>query len=123
MPTMAAAAAVWCLLALASAIFTRSVEAAQLTTLPLILVALGLSGLSVPLVSLPEVGQTLVQHSPMFPVVDLVYLSLGTVRVSGDVVTGAAFWSAAVMDLAVLVGWVALGLMVIRRAFRWEPRQ
>ena len=33
-PTMAAAAAVWCLLALASAIFTRSVEAAQLTTCP-----------------------------------------------------------------------------------------
>jgi hypothetical protein len=55
--------------------------------------------------------------------VDLVHLSLGTVRVSGDVVTGAAFWSAAVMDLAVLVGWVAVGLMVIRRAFRWEPRQ
>ena len=63
------------------------------------------------------------QLSPMFPVVDLVYLSRGTVRVSGDVVTGAAFWSAAVMDLAVLVGWVAVGLMVIRRTFRWEPRQ
>jgi len=86
-PTMAAAAAVWCLLALALAIFTRSVEAAQLTTLPLILVALGLSGLSVPLAVLPEVGQTLAQLSPMSPVVDLVHLSLGTVRVSGDVVT------------------------------------
>jgi ABC-2 type transport system permease protein len=85
-------------------------------------VALGLSGLSVPLACLPEAGQTLAQISPMFPVVDLVHLSLGTVRVSGDVVTGAAFWSAAVMDLA-LVGWVAVGLMVIRRAFRWEPRQ
>ena len=33
-PTMAAEAAVWCLLALATGIFTRSVEAAQLTTLP-----------------------------------------------------------------------------------------
>ncbi|HKF88955.1 MAG TPA: ABC transporter permease [Propionibacteriaceae bacterium] len=86
-PTMAAAAAVWCLLALALAIFTRSVEAAQLTTLPLIRVALGVSGLSVPLAVLPEVGQTLAQLSPMFPVVDLVHLSLGTVRVSGDVVT------------------------------------
>src|SRR5215203_1040445 len=94
-PTMAAAAAVWCLLALALAIFTRSVEAAQLTALPLIRVAFGVSGLSVPLAVLPEVGQTLAQLSPMFPV----------------------------MDLAVLVGWVALGLMVIRRAFRWEPRQ
>jgi len=58
----------------------------------------------------------------MFPVVDLVHLSLGTVRLSGGVVTGAAFWSAVGIDLTVLVGWVAVGLMVVRRAFRWEPR-
>jgi ABC-2 type transport system permease protein len=122
-PAVLLGAAVWSLLALVSTTFTRSVEAAQLTTMPLILVGLLFSGLSLPLGLLPGALQVLASLTPMFPVVDLVALAFGPERVTGRVVNGAALVRAVSVDLAVLLAWVVAGVALLRRQFRWEPRR
>ena len=123
LPAVLGGAAVWWVLALLSAVATRTVEAAQLTTLPLILVALLLSGLSLPLALLPDGLQVVAQLTPMFPVVDLVCLAFDGVQVTGSTVADGALVRAVLVDLAVLAAWVLLGLQLVRRTFRWEPRR
>ena len=116
-------AAAWWALALMSAMFTRTVESAQLTTMPLMLLALLFSGLSLPLALLPDLAQLVAQLTPMFPVVDLVYLGLAGVRISGDPVAGADLVRVVITDAAVLLAWTTVGLALVRRRFRWEPRR
>lgn len=123
LPALLGGAAVWWVLALVSAVATRTVEAAQLTTLPLILVALLLSGLSLPLSLLPDGLQLVAQLTPMFPVVDLVLLAFDGVQATGTAVAGGALVRAVLVDLAVMAAWVLLGLQLVRRTFRWEPRR
>lgn len=113
----------WWSLALASAIFTRTVESAQLTTLPLLMVALLFSGLSLPLGMLPELVTTVAQLTPMFPVLDLTFLGMAGVRVTGEPVVGGELVRSVLVDAAVLVGWTLAGLALVRRRFRWEPRR
>jgi ABC-2 type transport system permease protein len=113
---------VWWVLALASCPYTKSVEAAQLTTLPLIMVALGLSGLTVPIGILPMPLPWVAQLTPMFPMADLTFLALSSTRVTSAVVTGVELWKAVLLDVGVAVGWTLVGLLVLRR-FAWEPRR
>ncbi|GAA1433904.1 ABC transporter permease [Microlunatus lacustris] len=122
-PAVLLGGAVWSVLALVSTAFTRSVEAAQLTTMPLILVALLFSGLSLPLGLLPGGLQLVAQLTPMFPVVDLVALAFGPARVTAEVVSGSSLVRAVLVDVAVLVGWVVAGVVLLRCRFRWEPRR
>ncbi|SDS10499.1 ABC-2 type transport system permease protein [Friedmanniella luteola] len=122
-PAVLLGGAVWSVLALVSTVFTRSVESAQLSTMPLILVALLFSGLSLPLGLLPGALQVLAQLTPMFPVVDLVALAFTDVRVTAETVAGGALVRAVLVDGAVLLGWVAVGVALLRRQFRWEPRR
>lgn len=122
-PAVLLGAAVWAVLALVCSVVTRSVESAQLSTLPLILVALLFSGLSLPLGLLPEALRVLAQLTPMFPVVDLVALAFGPARVTTEVAVGGALVRAVLVDVAVLVGWLVGGLALVRRSFRWEPRR
>lgn len=114
---------VWWMLALASCPYTRSVEAAQLTTLPLIMVAIGLSGMSVPIAILPEPLQWMAQLSPMYPVTDLTFLALSSTRVTLEPVARADLWMAVGLDLGVAVAWIAAAALVVRRRFAWEPRR
>ena len=122
-PAVLLGAVVWSVLALVSTGFTRSVEAAQLTTMPLILVALLFSGLALPLGLLPGGLQLLASLTPMFPVVDLVALAFGPARLTGEVVSGSGLVRAVLVDIGVLLGWVVVGVAVLRRQFRWEPRR
>lgn len=116
-------AAAWWALALASTVFTRTVESAQLTTMPLLMIALLFSGLSLPIALMPDPAVLLAQLTPMFPVIDLVFLGMAGVRITGDVVTGTELLRTVVVDAAVLVGWMVAGLLVVRSRFRWEPRR
>ena len=61
----------WTALAVWSATWTRTVESAQLTTMPLLMISILLSGFSLPLSLLPDPVERLAHWLPMTPVVDL----------------------------------------------------
>jgi ABC-2 type transport system permease protein len=100
-------------LAAASSIVTRTVESAQITTMPMLLACFLGAGLMFPLDALPEPVQQVFALLPLGPVIDLITLGwTGT-----DGVTDAA------RPLALLTVWLAAGLLITRRWFRWEPRR
>jgi ABC-2 type transport system permease protein len=115
--------AVFVLLALASTALTRNVEMAQLTTTPVLVAPLALSGLLFPVEALPEALQRLGQALPLTPVVDLLRLGLTGTTSQGASVDLAASFGPAVVPLLVLAGWVVAGAWATRRWFRWEPRR
>lgn len=109
-------------LAVASAPFTRTVEHAQITTLPLIMIPLVLSGMMLPLAMMPDGLRAMAELMPLTPIVELAHLGLGAVTVDGDAVSTGAGLVAATRPLLVLLGWSALGVVVASRRMRWEPR-
>jgi ABC-2 type transport system permease protein len=115
--------AVFVLLALASTALTRNVEMAQLTTTPVLIAPLALSGLLFPVDLLPEPLQRLGQVLPLTPVVDLLRLGLTGTTSQGTGVDLAASFGPAVVPLLVLVGWVVAGVWATRRWFCWDPRR
>ena len=115
-------AATWAALAVWSATWTRTVESAQLTTMPLILVAMLLSGFSLPLTIMPDLVQRVAHWLPMTPVMDLInlaYLGTGT---DGSVLAGRELVVGTIDMLIPLVLWTALGLNLGLRRFRWDAR-
>lgn len=114
---------VFTLLALASTGFTRNVQTAELTTTPVLVASLALSGLMLPVSLLPGPLQTIGQLMPLTPVVDLMRLGLVGTAPDGTTVDLARSFGAAAVPLIILCAWVAAGLLLARRLFRWEPRR
>jgi ABC-2 type transport system permease protein len=111
------------LLAAASTPITRSVEMAQLTTAPALLLPPLLSGLFVPIADLPAGLRQVAEVMPLTPVVDLLRLGLlGTDR-DGTSLSLLGTFGAAVPSLAVGAAWVVAGVVATRAWFRWEPRR
>ncbi|NNN36641.1 ABC transporter permease [Streptomyces sp. S3(2020)] len=100
-------------LAALTASFTRTVESAQVTGLPLMLVSMIGSGITVPLEVLPERMASVCELLPLTPVITLVRGGW-----TGDLSAYEAL-GAAVTALA----WATLGVFAVRRWFRWEPRR
>ncbi|GAA4911964.1 ABC transporter permease [Streptomyces coeruleoprunus] len=91
---------------------TRTVESAQLTTMPLFLVSALGSGLFVPVEVFPETMASVCELLPLSGVMTLVRAGwLG----GGD---GGELLKAALTTL----GWAAVSVLAARRWFRWEPR-
>jgi ABC-2 type transport system permease protein len=111
------------LLAAASSAMTRTVEMAQVTTAPVLVVPLLLCGLFVPIADLPDGVRQVAQVMPLTPVVDLMRLGLLGVDQDGDRLDAVATFAAAVPSVAVGVAWVAFGVFATRRWMRWEPRR
>lgn len=114
---------VWALLGIVSTVFTRSVEHAQITTMPLIFVAILLSGISFPLSMLPETVQIVASLTPLHPVLELMRLGMAGVDAHGRALTSMDTFAAAAQPVAVLLVWAAVGLWMTRRHMRWEPRR
>lgn len=99
--------------AAATSAVTRTVDSAQLTTLPLLLVSSLGSGLFVPLSVLPERIASLCELLPLTGVMTLV----------------RAGWTGGVepMDLVgaalAALAWTVLAVFAVQRWFRWEPRR
>jgi ABC-2 type transport system permease protein len=110
-------------LATASTVFTRTPESAQITTLPVVLVATALSGLFFPLGLLPDALATAARLLPVTPVVELVQLGLSGRTWDGAVVAGAELWWAALGPLVTLLAWTVLAALATARWFRWAPRR
>lgn len=100
---------------------TRTVEMAQLTTLPIVALSMMFGGLF-PTGMLPEPMYWVAQALPLTRVVDLLWLGLTGAPRDGaaggwDSVTGIG------PALLVLAAWVAVGVLAVRRFMRWEPRR
>ncbi|HEX6194742.1 MAG TPA: ABC transporter permease [Jiangellaceae bacterium] len=117
-----AGSAVFVLLALVSTVFTRTTELAQVTTMPLMIVCLLLSGLTFPLDFLPDVAAGAARLLPLTPIVELTQLGLAGAVGEADPVGFPATFSEAVIPFVVLVLWLYLGVYGVRRWFRWDPR-
>ncbi|MEL4358024.1 MULTISPECIES: ABC transporter permease [unclassified Luteococcus] len=102
---------------------TRTVESAQLTTMPGIMLFLGLSGLLIPLSVFPDAGQRVIQWLPVAPVAELVMLGLNGTTLDKQTHTFAGSWQAAAQPVAALLGWILLAGWYLNRTMRWEPRR
>lgn len=114
--------ALFAVLAVLTAAFTRTVEMAQWTTTPVLALSLLLSGLMVPHDSMPEAVQRAGQFLPLTPVVDLLRLGLAGVTRDGTAVDFAASFAPALPSLMLIVGWLFIGGWAARRWFGWDPR-
>ncbi|MDX8055470.1 ABC transporter permease [Lentzea sp. BCCO 10_0798] len=101
--------AVFVLLAAASSAFTRTVEMAQVTSLPVLMACLFGSGLMFPLSALPSGIASVLQYLPLTPVLELL----------------RAGWAdgPVLKPLIVLAVWIVLGTYAVQRWFRWDPRR
>ena len=102
-------------LAAASSIFTGSVELAQLTTTPLLVVSAFGSGLLLPLDSMPYPLAELCRWLPMTPVMELVR--------AGWLGGSPAEPVPSLRSLAAALVWTLLAVFAVHRWFRWEPRR
>jgi ABC-2 type transport system permease protein len=115
--------AVFALLAAVSTAVTRTVELAQVTTLPVLVLPLFFSGLLFPLSVLREPLRPVAQALPLTPVVELMRLGLSGTAADGHHLALAASFGAAASPVLVLAAWIAAGAWAARRWFRWEPRR
>ncbi|MFF3326030.1 ABC transporter permease [Streptomyces sp. NPDC002889] len=100
-------------LAAATSAVTRTVESAQITTLPMFLISVPGSGLFIPLELMPEKVASVCELLPLTGVLTLVRAGwLG----GAD---GKELMGAAVTALA----WTLLSVFAVQRWFRWEPRR
>ncbi|MEU4128150.1 ABC transporter permease [Streptomyces wuyuanensis] len=100
-------------LAAATSAITRTVESAQITTLPLFMVSAGGSGLFIPLDVLPDRVASVCELLPMTGVMRLVEAGVA-VGAEAAQLTGAALNALA---------WTVISVFAVRRWFRWEPRR
>ncbi|MFE5815767.1 ABC transporter permease [Streptomyces sp. NPDC056479] len=95
-----------------TASFTRTVESAQVTTLPVVFLSMIFSGMFVPLEVLPDRMASVCEFLPLTPVITLLRGGwtgeLSAYEAIGPLLTGLA--------------WTVLGVLAVRRWFRWEPR-
>jgi ABC-2 type transport system permease protein len=106
---IAGGVAVFVLLAAASSAFTRTVEMAQVTSLPVLVACLLGSGVFFPLSMFPEGVGTVLRLLPLSPVLELL----------------RAGWhhGPVLQPMIVLAVWIGLGTYAVRRWFRWDPRR
>lgn len=101
------------LLAGVSATFTRTTEASQITTFPFMAVSFVGSGVVIPLDVMPDTIGTVCSLLPLSPTMELVRNGwVGTISTTDTV-----------KALAILVVWIVLGAVAVRRWFPWEPRR
>ncbi|MFJ1705375.1 ABC transporter permease [Kitasatospora sp. NPDC088346] len=110
------------LAALTSA-FTRTVESAGITTLPLMLGAQFGSGLLFPLEVMPERLADVCRALPTTPAFQLLRLGWSGTDGSRPATDFLGTWAPAAPLLGLAVLWTAATWWATRRWFRWEPRR
>ncbi|ACQ79842.1 ABC-2 type transporter [Beutenbergia cavernae DSM 12333] len=115
--------AVFALLAAASSGLTRTVESAQLTTLPVLIVTMVFSGGTLPLDLLPDGVQRVAELTPLNPVIELIRLGLTGTSADGETLTFTGTLAEAALPGAILAAWVLLSAFAASRWMRWEPRR
>jgi ABC-2 type transport system permease protein len=103
-------------LAALSSAFSKTVETAGITTLPVVLLTTVSSGLLVPFAAMPGQVALVARLLPVTPALAL----LRTGWLGGDGGHHPVGWW---LYLAGALAWAALALWAARRWFRWEPRR
>ncbi|MFC0672837.1 ABC transporter permease [Brachybacterium hainanense] len=109
-------------LALATANITRTVESAQVTSLPLMAIAIIGTGAAVPLTMMPDWFGRLVALIPSAPIVALVRMGWMGVDAEGAALGTGEIWAAAAGQIGILLVWLLLACAFVATRFRWEPR-
>lgn len=110
------------LAALTSA-FTRTVETAGITTLPLLLLAQLGSGLLIPLEIMPDGLATACRALPTTPAFQLIRIGWFGTDGSGPPDGFPGTWLQALPHLGLGLLWAAAAVWAAHRWFRWEPRR
>lgn len=114
-------AAMFAALALITSTFTRNAEAAQITSFPVILVAM--AGSSLLRGALPDSVGSVVDLTPMAAVSDLINLGwIGRIDPDGTALAFADTFSPALKPVLVVAAWTVGSIVVAKTHFRWEPR-
>ncbi|MDN3023891.1 ABC transporter permease [Streptomyces sp. S.PB5] len=92
---------------------TRTMESAQVTTLPFVLISMIFSGVAVPLEVLPDRFASVCELLPLSPVITLVRGGW----------TGSLSVYEALGALAIALAWTVSAVFAVGRWFRWEPRR
>lgn len=118
--TVLVASFVFAVLAFWTAAWTKNAEAAQITSMPIILLAV----VGQVAIGFPEEIRRWIDLTPGAAVTDLVRSSwLGLEGTSTDpTLSFGETWAAAGQPLLVLAAWAALAAWLAARSMRWEPR-
>jgi ABC-2 type transport system permease protein len=106
----------------------RNAESAQLVVMVPMMILVFASGGVVPLGALPEGARTLFSLIPSVPPGELVQAAYTGYDVFGGT-AGAepkgylGLWAAALPSIGIMLAWIALMALGVRRFFRWDPRQ
>lgn len=107
-----------------TAAWTRSAEAAQLTSMPIILLAsAGPLAISIP--DMSEGLRTVLEATPGAAMAELIrvgWFGLDGVDAKETTLSFAETWRAAGSPLSVMVVWTVVAVSLARRSMRWEPR-
>ena len=116
--TMFTAFAYW------TAAWTKNAEAAQLTSMPIILLA-SVGPMANALPDMPDALREILSRTPGAAMSDLVRLGwFGLDGPSGNeaTLTFTQTWGQALGPLIVMAAWTYLAVVLARRSMRWEPR-
>lgn len=107
-----------------TAAWTRSAEAAQLTSMPIILIA-SIGPLTNSIPDMSERLRDVLSLTPGAAISDLVrigWFGLDGPGAEQATLTFAETWSQAGRPLLVIAAWTYLAVVLARRSMRWEPR-
>lgn len=102
---------------------TRTVESAQLTTMPFMMAGMLLSGAILPVAVLPDTLVTVLEFTPIYPVTELVTLGLAGSDALGATLGLADTMRAALRPVLVMLAWNGILWWALRATMRWEPRR
>lgn len=107
----------------ATSIITRSVEAAQVTTLLPLSALIFLSGATLPMSMMPEPMRIAAELSPLGATFQLITLGISGTTSELEVLDLAGTFGAALLPVVVLAVWSAAGCYLIAKRMAWEPRR
>lgn len=107
----------------ATAIITRTVEAAQITTLLPLGALMLFSGALLPLTLMPDPMRLVAERTPLAAVNQLFTLGLSGTTSDGETVDLAQSFVAGLAPTIVLLAWITLGSFLVLRKLPWEPRR
>ncbi|MFJ2779128.1 MULTISPECIES: ABC transporter permease [unclassified Kitasatospora] len=110
-------------LAAVSSAFTRTVESAGITTMPILLLSQFGSGLLIPLEVMPDRMADICRLLPTTPAFQLIRLGWFGTDGSAAATGFAGTWATAAPHLVTGSIWLALAAWGAVRYFRWEPRR